>query len=112
MKNYSFLCWLNKFLKLRNDTRSNLTNDDDNINSSSDEEDEKDEIPAIFDDDTDRMQDAESNTSELSVNRKMTPSMTTPKESSSRTCIMYQVFMQNTNGRSFDCYDTSMSRNQ
>ena len=84
MENYSFLGWLNNFLKLRNDTRSNLKNDDDNIDSSSNEEDEKDEMPAISDDDTGRMSDAESNASELSVKRKMSPSMTSPKESSSR----------------------------
>ena len=84
MENYSFLGWLNNFLKLRNDTRSNLKNDDDNIDSSSDEEDEKDEMPAISDDDTGRMSDVESNASELSVKRKMRPSMTSPKESSRR----------------------------
>ena len=84
MENYSFLGWRNNFLKLRNDTRSNLKNDDDNIDSSSDEEDEKDEMPAISDDDTGRMSDAESNASELSVKRKMSPSMANPKESSSR----------------------------
>ena len=84
MENYSFLGWLNNFLKLRNDTRSNLKNDDDNIDSSSDEEDEKDEMPAISDDDTGRMSDAESNASELSAKRNVSPSMTNPKESSSR----------------------------
>ena len=84
MENYCFLGWLNNFLKLRNDTRSNLKNDDDNIDSSSNEEDEKDEMPAISDDDTGRMSDAESNAAELSVKRKMSPSMTSPKESSSR----------------------------
>ena len=84
MENYSFLGWLNNFLKLRNDTRSNLKNDDDNIDSSSDEEDEKDEMPGISDDNTGRMSDTESNASELSVKRKMSPSMTSPKESSSR----------------------------
>ena len=56
--------WFYNFLKLRNDTRTNLKNDDDNIWSSSDGEDEKDKIPAISDDDTGRMSDAESNTSE------------------------------------------------
>ena len=89
MENYSFLGWLNNFLKLRNDTRSNLKNDDDNIDSSSDEEDEKDEMPAISDDDTGRMSDAESNASELSVKRKMSPSMTSPKESSSKNRVQY-----------------------
>ena len=84
MKNYSLLGWLNNFLKLRNGTRSNLKDDDDNIDSSSNEEDEKDEMPAISDDDTGRMSDAESNASELSVKRKMGPSMTSPKESSNR----------------------------
>ena len=83
LENYSFLGWLNNFLKLRNDTRSNLKNDDDNIDSS-DEEDEKGKVPAISDDDTGRMSDAEANASELSVKRKMSPSMTSPKESSSR----------------------------
>ena len=56
--------WFYNFLKLRNDTRTNLKNDDDNIWSSSDGEDEKDKMPAISDDDTGRMSDAESNTSE------------------------------------------------
>ena len=83
MENYSFLGWLNNFLKLRNDKRSNLKNDDDNIDSSYDEEDEKDEMAAISDDDTGRMSDTESNVSELSVKRMMSPSMTSPKESSS-----------------------------
>ena len=64
MENYSFLGWLNNILKLRNDTRSNLKNDNDNIDSSSDEEDGKDEMPAISDDDTSRMSKAESNASE------------------------------------------------
>ena len=41
-------------------------------------------MPAISDDDTGRMSDAESNASELSVKKKMSPSMTSPKESSSR----------------------------
>ena len=41
-------------------------------------------MPAISDDDTGRMSDAESNASELSVKRKMSPSMANPKESSSR----------------------------
>ena len=94
MENYSFLGWLNSFLKLRNDTRSNLKNDDDNIDSSSNEEDEKDEVPAISDDDTDRMSDAESNASELSVKRKTSPSMTSPKESSSRNPKWCQVVIQ------------------
>ena len=89
MENYSFLGWLNNFLKLSNDTRSNLKNDDDNIDSSSDEEDEKDEMPGISDDDTGRMSDTESNASELSVKRKMSPSMTSPKESSSRNRVQY-----------------------
>ena len=84
MKNYSLLGWLNNFLKLRNGTRSNLKDDDDNIDSSSNEEDEKDEMPAISDDDTGRMSDAESNASELSAKRNVSPSMTNPKESSSR----------------------------
>ena len=61
MENYSFLGWLNNFLKLTNDTRSNLKNDDDNIGSSSVEEDEKDEMPAISEDGTGRMSDKESN---------------------------------------------------
>ena len=78
MENYSFLGWLNNFLKLRNDTRSNLKNDNDNIDSSSDEEDEKDEMPAISDDDAGRMSYAESNAPELSVKRKMSPSKTSP----------------------------------
>ena len=84
MQNYSFLGWLSNFLKLRNDTRSNLKNDNDNIDSSSDEEDEKDEMLAISDDNTGRMSDADSNASELSVKRKMSPSMASPKEISSR----------------------------
>ena len=41
-------------------------------------------MPAISDDDTGRMLDTESNASELSVKKKMSPSMTSPKESSSR----------------------------
>ena len=44
----------------------------------------KDKIPAISDDDTGRMSDAESNTSERSVKRKISPSITSPKENSSR----------------------------
>ena len=66
LENYSFLGWLNNFLKLTNDTRSNLKNDDDNIGCSSDEEDEKDEMPAISGDGTCRMSDEESNASEWS----------------------------------------------
>ena len=58
------LGWLNNFLKLRNDTRSNLKKDDDIIDSSSDEEDKKYEMPAISDDDKGRMSDAEPNVSE------------------------------------------------
>ena len=46
LENYSFLGWFNNFLKLRNDTRSNLKNDDNNVDSSRDEENEKDEMPA------------------------------------------------------------------
>ena len=84
MENYNLLSWLNNFLKLRNGTRSNLKNDDDNIDSNSDEEDKKDEMPAISNDDTGRMSDAESNSSERSVKRKMIPSITSPKEISSR----------------------------
>ena len=61
MENYSFLGWFNNFLKLTNDTRSNLKNDDGNIGSSSVEEDEKDEMPAISEDGTGRMSDKESN---------------------------------------------------
>ena len=61
MENYSFLGWLNNFLKLTNDTRSNLKNDDDNIGSSSVEEDKKDEMPAISEDGTGRMSDKDSN---------------------------------------------------
>ena len=79
LESYSFLSRLNNFLNLRNDTRSNLKNGDD--------EDEKDEMPAISDDDTGRMSDADayaSNASEWSVKRKMGPSMTSSKESSSR----------------------------
>ena len=64
LENYCFLGWLNSFLKIRNDTRGNLKNDDDNIDSSSDEEDEKDEMPVISHDNTGRMSDAESNASE------------------------------------------------
>ena len=37
-------------------------------------------MPAISDDDTGRMSDAESNASEWSVKRKMIPSMTRPEE--------------------------------
>ena len=84
LQNYCFLGWLSNLLKLRNETISSLKNDYENIDSSSDEEDKKDEMPAISDDDTGRMSDAESNASELSVKRKMSPSMTSPKESSSR----------------------------
>ena len=43
LDNYSFLDWLNHFLKLKNDTRSNWKDDDDNTDSSSNEEDEKNE---------------------------------------------------------------------
>ena len=71
-------------LKLRNETRSNLKNDYDNIDSSSGEEHKKDKMPAISDDDTGRMSDAESNASEQSIRRKISPSMTSAKESSSR----------------------------
>ena len=70
MENYSFLGWLHNFLKLRNDTRSNLKNDNDNIDSSSDEEDEKDKMPAISDNDTGRMSDAESNASIRAIRQK------------------------------------------
>ena len=63
LENHSFLGWLNNFLKLRNDIRSNLKNDNDNIDRSSDKEDENDEMPAISDDDTCRMSDVESNPS-------------------------------------------------
>ena len=52
--------------------------------SSSDDEDQKDEMAAISDDNTGRMADAESNASERSVKRMMSSSMTSPKESSSR----------------------------
>ena len=48
LENYSFLGWLNYFLKLRSDTRSNLKNNDDKVNSSSDEKDEKDECPRFL----------------------------------------------------------------
>ena len=41
-------------------------------------------MPAISDDDTGRMSDAESNASEQSAKRKMSLSMTSPKEISSR----------------------------
>ena len=41
-------------------------------------------MPAISDDGTGRMSDAESNASELSIKKKMSPSMTSPKESSRR----------------------------
>ena len=64
LENYSFLGWFSNFLKLRNHARSNLKNDDDNIDSSTNGEDEKDETPAISDDGTGRMSDAESNASE------------------------------------------------
>ena len=84
LQNYCFLGWLSNLLKLRNETRSSLKNDYENIDSSSDEEDKKDEMPAISDDDTGRMSDAESNTSEQSIRRKISPSMTSAKESSSR----------------------------
>ena len=87
LENYRFLGWLNNFLKLRNDVRSNLKNDSDNRDRSSDEEDENDEMPAISDDDTGRMSDVESNASEFSVKRKTSPSMTSPKESSSKNQI-------------------------
>ena len=80
MENYSSLGWLKNFLKLRNDTRSNLKNDNDNIDSSSDEEYKKDDMPAISDDDTGRMSDAGSNASERCVKRKMSPSMTNLKK--------------------------------
>ena len=66
LENYSFLGWLNNFLKLRNNTRSHLKNDNDNVDSSSNEEDEKDDMPAISDDNIGRMSDAESNASEQS----------------------------------------------
>ena len=84
LQNYCFLGWLSNLLKLRNETISSLKNDYENIDSSSDEEDKKDEMPAISDDDTGRMSDAESNASEQSVRRKISPSMTSAKESSSR----------------------------
>ena len=76
------LGWLNNFLKLRNNTRSNSKKDDDTIDSSSDEEDKKDEMPAISNDDKGRMLDAEPNASEWSIKRKMVPSMTSPKGNS------------------------------
>ena len=41
-------------------------------------------MPAISDDDTGRISDAESNASEQSAKRKMSPSMTISKESSIR----------------------------
>ena len=41
-------------------------------------------MPAISDDGTGRISDAESNASELSIKKKMSPSMTSSKESSSR----------------------------
>ena len=44
-------------------------------------------MPAISDDDTGRVSDTESNASERSVKRKMSPSMTSPKESSSRNPV-------------------------
>ena len=66
LENYSFLGWLNHFLKLRNNTRSHLKNDNDNVDSSSNEEDEKDDMPAISDDNIGRISDAESNASEQS----------------------------------------------
>ena len=84
LQNYCFLGWLSNLLKLRNETISSLKNDYENIDSSSDEEDKKDEMPAISDDDTGRMSDAESNASEQSIRRKISPSMTSAKESSSR----------------------------
>ena len=66
LENYSFLGWLNNFLKLRNNTRTNLKNDNDNVDSSSNEEDEKDDMPAISDDNIGRMSGAESSASEQS----------------------------------------------
>ena len=66
LENYSFLGWLNNFLKLRNNTRTNLKNDNHNVDSSSNEEDEKDDVPAISDDNIGRMSDAESSASEQS----------------------------------------------
>ena len=39
LENYSFLSWLSHFPKLRNDKRSNLKNDEDNIHSNSNKED-------------------------------------------------------------------------
>ena len=77
MENYSFL-------ELRNDTRSDLKNKNDNIDRSNNEDDEKDEIPAISDDGAGRMSDAESNASEQSSKRKMISSMTSPKENSKK----------------------------
>ena len=84
MENYSSLGWLKNFLKLRNGTRSNLKNDDDNIDSSSDEEYEKDDMPAISDDDTSRMSDAESNALERSAKREMSSSMTNLKKAQAK----------------------------
>ena len=87
LKNYNSLGWLNNFLKLRKKKEEFKKNVDDNIDSNSDEKDEKDEMPAISDDNTGRMSDAESNASERFAKRKMIPSLTGPKESSSRNQI-------------------------
>ena len=62
MENYSFLAWLNNFLKVKNDKRSNLKNDKDNTDSNRNKGDKKDEITAISNDDTGRILDAKSNT--------------------------------------------------
>ena len=70
MENNSFLGWLINFLYLKNDRRSNLKNDGDSLYSINDEEDEKDEILAISDDNTGRISDTESNASEQSVKKK------------------------------------------
>ena len=64
-------------LKLRNDTRSNLRNSNDKIDNSSDEEDEKDEMSAISDDGTLAVKG-------ISAIFRQSPSMSSPKQSSSR----------------------------
>ena len=84
MENYIFLAWLNNFLNVKNDKRSNLKNDKDNADSNRNKGDKKDEITAISNDDTGRILDAKSNTLQRYVKWKMNQSMTSPKESSSR----------------------------
>ena len=83
LKAYSFLGWLNHFLKLRNDTRSNLSRPkNEDMGSNADDEDENMQVEQ-FSVDTGNLSDTDSNTSTISMKKKKKVSGENPSQSGS-----------------------------